>query len=147
MHAPACHIEPSAAPSRAAVIAAELAKWPPACVFGPRAAFDASAHLAELPRDPARREAAAIAKAAAAREEAARDCDRYDQIRTSGAKVLSAYDLSIAYGGDNLAAVRGSLHLKHAHITYQRSLAVIYDATAIEARAAATGDARQVPLF
>lgn len=147
MNAPAHCIEPSAAPSRAAVIAAELAKWPPAFVFGGRDAFNGAEHLAGLPRDPARREAAAIAKTAEARAEAARDCARYDEIRTQGTKALSHYDLSIAYGGDNLAAVRGSLRLKHTHITYQHSLAALFDAAATQARAAATGDARQASLF
>lgn len=51
-----------------------------------------------------------------ARSDLATDIARYDEIRTNGIHALSNYDLVIAFSGDAVAALRGSLNFKSGHI-------------------------------
>lgn len=99
----------------------ELQRWPSADQISSRDDFETALVLCKLPEaGPARLEALENALATW-RNTLAINIARYEQIRADGPAALTYYDIHIAYGGDPVEAVRGSLLLKRNHISYARS--------------------------
>lgn len=130
---PARYRSPEAARVRAEAdqhaIAYYCGGWPGADQIEARGShFDPDSFIGALPREPAARLDALRAKRDSHADQLGMDCTRYEHIRTRGIAVISDSDLTIAYGGDALLACRGSLQLKTAHISLDRSVLAALDA-------------------
>lgn len=64
-----------------------------------------------------------------------------------GGDAVSDHDLAIAYSGDPLAAVRGSLRLKANHISYDRAAVLWLLAEQARIEDALMAERPQLPLF
>jgi len=105
-----------------AAIAAELGRWPRAGEIPPRDRIGPELLMdVRLPLGLDARQAVVRAALASWQDRLCRDLERYEDIRTRGLDAVSDHDLAIAYSGDPLAAVRGSLRLKANHISYDRA--------------------------
>jgi len=104
-----------------AAIAAELGRWPRAGEIPPRDRIGPELLMDVLPLGLDARQAVVRAALASWQDRLCRDLERYDDIRKRGLDAVSDHDLAIAYSGDPLAAVRGSLRLKANHISYDRA--------------------------
>lgn len=72
------------------------------------------------------------------------DIERYNDLRIRGVDALSNYDISVAYSGDALVALRQTLRAKEGHILFQRRrLAVLAEVSKAVAESLETG--RQLP--
>lgn len=77
-----------------------------------------------MPKDLKERAAYLRSQISSNQKELQGDITRYSEFREHGPAVLSTYDVGIAYGGDVVGALRGSLMLKAAHISCHLSLLV-----------------------
>ena len=103
--------------------------------------------IGALPRELAARLDALRAKRDSHADQLGMDCTRYGHIRTRGIAVISDSDLTIAYGGDALLACRGSLQLKTAHISLDRSVLAGPDAKIETCMREIERDRPQLALF
>jgi len=87
-----------------------------------------------LPASAAARLGAINGRLGQARTELATEVARYEELRTKGIHALSNYDIVVAFSGDAVAALRGSLNFKSGHIrTAQARLeALVDEANALE---------------
>lgn len=130
-----------------AAIAAELARWPNADEIPPRDSIGHEPVLGSLPAKLDACKAALHDALAKWQEELRHDIARYEAIRTRGLDEISDFDLSIAYGGDPLAALRGSLRLKTNHVSYHRTAIVLLLSELARTEAAIEAERRQLALF
>ncbi len=87
-----------------------------------------------LPASAAARIGAINGRLEQARTDLATEVARYEELRIKGISALSNYDIVVAFSGDAVAALRGSLNFKSGHIrTAQARLeALVSEANALE---------------
>lgn len=111
-----------------AAIAKVLASVPAPDGIPARKQFDAGSYLKLLPRGPlAKRREAATAKIAEFSAKLAEAKGRYRNILDNGLNAIGDYDLGCAYSGNPVNAVKFSLQLANAHISYYLSLIAAFE--------------------
>lgn len=124
-----------------------IAAFPAADEIPPREVFSPEVAMDKLAADPKRRAEQLAERLESWSMQLREDVQRYEDVRTRGVHAVSDYDLTIAYGEDATAAVRDTLKLKVAHISYARSALLVLLAEQADAAAAIEADRLQLPLF